>query len=467
MDTVQLTPYHSAIPSWSGFQYQGKVAINVVLDYILKIDPAEVNRFFLELEWYEDFSIIKDDKYVSIHQVKSYKKRTLSEYKDALWNLLGKSVLKNGVESYLHAATELVAINEMKSRLIQLDPPSEPKPQKDPSKGPRIKGYTPWHYYKMVVDADAYNSAFENLSIYSYEETKQYCPMNELEEEIKKRIIQYCERKKGGTPTQAHVETTYNYLLGELDKHITIRHVAEQESEEGEDELIPDRICFSNFISVLDNEWEEPSEEYIIHRLKNIFHSTCEFLFHELHETIVNEGNEHRLEDLQRAENYVRAIAGMSNDSFFTFCQMVTPHIEFQKADSLAFRNLIPQNGMDVFCLALYEIKQALNGYKYILQDQQKNLCYLPSTIRLSTSRIRNESRELSKIAVGILGNAAIRDELYEIEAIITDNVRASSLESAANKFTDIESKGERNNNITKIKNIRLIDIDTAMEELN
>lgn len=152
----------------------------------------------MELEWYEDFSIIKDDKYVSIHQVKSYKKRTLSEYKDALWNLLGKSVLKNGVESYLHAATELVAINEMKSRLIQLDPPSEPKPQKDPSKGPRIKGYTPWHYYKMVVDADAYNSAFENLSIYSYEETKQYCPMNELEEEIKKRIIQYCERKKGG-----------------------------------------------------------------------------------------------------------------------------------------------------------------------------------------------------------------------------------------------------------------------------
>lgn len=75
MDAIQLTPYHSAIPSWSGFQYQGKVALNVVLDYILKIEPSEHENYRLELEWYEDFSIIKNDEYVSIHQVKSYKRR--------------------------------------------------------------------------------------------------------------------------------------------------------------------------------------------------------------------------------------------------------------------------------------------------------------------------------------------------------------------------------------------------------
>lgn len=467
MDTVQLSPFHSAIPSWSGFQYQGKAAINVVLDYILKIELSDIDHYFLELEWYEDFSIIKDDKYVSIHQVKSYKKRTLSEYKDALWNLLGKSVLKDGPESYLHAATELDSIEDMKARLIHLDPPSKPKPPKEPNKGPKIKGYTPWHYYKMVIDADAYDSAFQNLAIYSYEDSKCFCPVDELEGEIKKRIFQYYKKKKGSTPTQAHIETTYNYLLGELDKHITIRHITEQESDEITQELLPDRICFSDLITVLDSEWEEPSEEYITHRLRNTFHSTCDLLFQELYETIVTQGNNDRLQDLHRAENYVRAIASMSNTTFFTFCQMVTPHIEFKKADSHAFRNLIPENGMDVFCSALYEIKRALNGYKYIIQNQQGNLCYLPSTIKMNVSRLRTESNEVSKIAVGILGNAAIRNELYEVEVIITENVQADSLESAANKFIDIKSKDEKKNNITKIKNIRLIDIDTAMEELN
>ncbi|WP_342439123.1 ABC-three component system protein [Paenibacillus sp. FSL L8-0436] len=466
MDAIQLTPYHSAIPSWSGFQYQGKVALNVVLDYILKIEPSEHENYRLELEWYEDFSIIKNDEYVSIHQVKSYKKKTLSEYKDALWNLLGKSVLKPGIESYLHAATDLDTIEDMKSRLKQLDPPSEPKPPKEPAKGPKIKGYTPWHYYKMVIDTDAYDSVFDSLSIYLYDNSKRFCPLNELEEEIKKRIRLYFQKNKGHLPTKAHVETTYHYLLGELDKHITNRHFKSQENDE-EYEVFPDRIPFKVLIDVLDTEWEEPSEEYILHSLRSIFHTTCESLFEDLHQTIVTEECEEKLEDLFRAEDYVRQISELSNGAFFTFCQMVTPHIEFHKANTHAFRDLIPENGMDVFCYALYEIKHVLRGYKYIIQNEQGNYVYLPSTIKLNIGRIRSESREVSRIAIGILGNAAIRDELYEVEVIITENVWAESLESAANKIFDIDPKGERNDNITKIKRIRLIDIDTARKELN
>lgn len=220
-------------------------------------------------------------------------------------------------------------------------------------------------------------------------------------------------------------------------------------------------------IDVLDTEWEEPSEEYILHSLRSIFHTTCESLFEDLHQTIVTEECEEKLEDLFRAEDYVRQISELSNGAFFTFCQMVTPHIEFHKANTHAFRDLIPENGMDVFCYALYEIKHVLRGYKYIIQNEQGNYVYLPSTIKLNIGRIRSESREVSRIAIGILGNAAIRDELYEVEVIITENVWAESLESAANKIFDIDPKGERNDNITKIKRIRLIDIDTARKELN
>src|SRR5690625_2524176 len=92
---IETTPNYSAIPSWSGYNYQGKVAIYCALDFINKNNRENYTPYTLELEWYEDFAIKKNDTYISIHQVKSYKKKTMSEYKDAIWNLLGKSIDKN------------------------------------------------------------------------------------------------------------------------------------------------------------------------------------------------------------------------------------------------------------------------------------------------------------------------------------------------------------------------------------
>lgn len=470
-NTIQLTPYHSAVPSWSGFQYQGKVALCVVLDYILKTKQAELEDYFLELEWYEDFSIVKNTEYVSVHQVKSYKKRSLGEYKDALWALLGKSILNKDVKCYLHASTELTTEEKIKAYLLKNPPEVSNESNQTDSpkskKGQKVRGYTPWQYYQMITENNAFDKAFSNFSLYSYDMSKRFCPLNRLEEEIKDKIRLYYNSLNGHDPSETQVETTYYFLLGEIDKHITKRH--DDEQTHGIDfGANPDRIHFTDLIDVLNTEWDEPSEEFIINQLRSTFHSTCEVLFEELNNSIMEEGNIERLVDLVRTENYVNQIAKFSNDSFFKFCQMVTPHIEMDKATVHAFRELIPARGIDVFCLALYEIKIQLNGYKFIIKDQkQNNLSYLPSTLSLNVGRLRSELTEMSKIAVSILENAAIRNELYEIEVIITDNIRAESLESAANKIFDVENDVERNTKITKIKRIRLIDIETAMEELN
>ncbi|OZQ60555.1 hypothetical protein CA600_27885 [Paenibacillus sp. VTT E-133280] len=462
---IELIPYHSAIPSWSGYQYQGKVALNVVLDYILRIEREEYSKYLLELEWYEDFCIIREDEYVSIHQVKSYKNKNLSEYKDAIWNLLGKSIHKSCKKSFLHSTIDLGTEDEIKRELIKLKPPKKPEvPGKD-YKGPKKRGYSPWHYYNMVTSKDAYDTAFEKFSKYTYSESKQYCPLLDLETEIKGRIKEYCSVNKGQVPTEAQIETTYTYLLGEIDKHITYRHSDEQENED--EEITPDKISFLDIIEVLDANWEEPSKDYVVFQLRNVFHNTCESLFVELHSAIMESEKYERLEDLERIESYVQVFAALSNDAFFNFCQMVTPHIEIPKASVDAFRCLIPSNGIEVLFSSFYEIKCILTGSKFIVKDQNdKNISYLPSTIKLSVGRIRTEANEISKIAVGILGNASIRKELFEIEVIITESILADSLEVAANKFTDIETL-KTNDKITKIKNIRLIDIDTAMGELN
>jgi len=68
---------YDATPSWSGYNYQGKVALYVVLDKICELystgNTADISNFYLELEWLEDFSVKQiitgASVYKSIHQV--------------------------------------------------------------------------------------------------------------------------------------------------------------------------------------------------------------------------------------------------------------------------------------------------------------------------------------------------------------------------------------------------------------
>ena len=64
----------SAIPSWEGFEYQRHIALNIALKHIweeLKSDNEDnIKLYKLGIEAEEDFSIIKDKKYISLHQVK-------------------------------------------------------------------------------------------------------------------------------------------------------------------------------------------------------------------------------------------------------------------------------------------------------------------------------------------------------------------------------------------------------------
>ncbi|MEG0237047.1 MAG: hypothetical protein RR523_12620 [Cetobacterium sp.] len=78
--------YHTfdATKSWYGYEYQGKLAIKKALEYISEeIDNRKLKKFEelekfaegleLEIEKNEDFAILKEGKYISIHQVKTGK----------------------------------------------------------------------------------------------------------------------------------------------------------------------------------------------------------------------------------------------------------------------------------------------------------------------------------------------------------------------------------------------------------
>lgn len=63
---------NDAIPSWSGFNYQGKIMLLYVMQLINSLPECEIDNYQLELEAREDFTIIKNGSTVSFHQVKAY-----------------------------------------------------------------------------------------------------------------------------------------------------------------------------------------------------------------------------------------------------------------------------------------------------------------------------------------------------------------------------------------------------------
>ena len=62
----------SAINSWEGYKYQGNIALYVTLSYIKEIlsNKGSLDGYEVQIEGEEDFALLKNGQYKSLHQVK-------------------------------------------------------------------------------------------------------------------------------------------------------------------------------------------------------------------------------------------------------------------------------------------------------------------------------------------------------------------------------------------------------------
>lgn len=88
---------HDAIPTWSGFIYQGRIAVYLAIKKIIELRDgnkiSEIDKYVIEMEKCEDIAIVykgenEKREYISIHQVKNEKEDALSEYKIPLIQLM-------------------------------------------------------------------------------------------------------------------------------------------------------------------------------------------------------------------------------------------------------------------------------------------------------------------------------------------------------------------------------------------
>lgn len=110
-ETQFKSPLFDASATWNGFSYQGKVGLYVCLKLIFDTLNKKENidefchKHSIQFEWLEDFSILRDDIYISHHQVKHYNDAAFSKYIDAFITIVSRQqgrISENDLFKYIN-----------------------------------------------------------------------------------------------------------------------------------------------------------------------------------------------------------------------------------------------------------------------------------------------------------------------------------------------------------------------------
>lgn len=467
-DTL-IKPYTTdASPSWNGYNHQGKVGIYVALKMMEDIPKEDMNKYELELEWFEDFSIKKEGKYKFIHQVKTYADTATSKYKEAIWLLLAKLLDIEELEgAFLHVTQKLTNFDKLEEKLLTYvmsedDKKNEEATSKEIKNG---KYATPKECHDKVKESGKYHEVFRKFALYDYDDGKQYCSLEGIEEVTKEKLHQLI----GDLATETRVERAYYYLLGLVDRNIRERHIDIQTGFKKEKVS----INFLDIQNIVYKDFELISKEYASYYLKNEFYNISQSYLEDLKE-------EYEAKIISEEEHLIlckilKEINELDDEQFLDFCLRITPNNEVDKELPEHIIKMINQclNKTalnDGFFEILKQIKREFKDKKWTYNKKNSdgmNITYLPSTITDDDHPIRNR-----KLARGIINNAN-PELLNEVDKIITKSINLPSLEDSKVYANVPDPEGEELDNLTeyhdriiKIKKISLVDITNAKGEL-
>ena len=467
---VHIKPYEidgvdvdKASSSWSGFVYQGKVAIYTVLKYLNHYYPrlGEIEKYELEIEYLEDFSIIKEGKHVSLHQVKAKPEtNTIGSYNEANLNLLGKLAKYPTVEEVnLHTAVEIKSFGK-----------------DDIYKG--LKGYDVskkkkelTNYKQLIFEKDQFESFYSKLKI--------SCNTGEIPLErvigidnIKEMILTEIElfyskyensflRDQGITDENKYF--IYSNFINLIEENVHKDHLKSLDSQK----IL---IRFKTFLDILMDENvfsfdKKTFSSLLIHMIVDDFNDYCtDFGIEDdditLHETW---------------RDHLRCLNKFNPEDFYLLCRKLTPHLIPESSDKLSigdFRNLMQSDGVrDSFIHALISFATKVDmptnvESAYIIQDGKE--FYTLSTINRRGPNAHNTIGEL--IYKNLNTNDEMLKMLFEMDGYINsciNNVFTGSITRIqSDDSSDVITEKDRKSTITSLKTIRFLEIDKLKEEI-
>lgn len=404
---------HSAISSWSGFVYQGKVALYHVVKLLNKA-TAGVADYSLQLDSLEDFAIMNNAVPISLHQVKALKSTSYNTYQSAFKKLCKKSADHTKIETFFHTAQRI------------LD--------------------------KNITEIQ---DAHKPMEIYHYG-TKPNCPLDEIDAVITEQITEYYKNFKPAFDSYENAVKTRHYLDAIVQtKVINIHHKIHlglhSENALAYREVIP----FQKFLEVLNEDTADriTGPSYYLNRTQADLNRYYQEYCFEL--------SEEPLDDCKlKLNNFSVFINTLKADELVTLIRRIIPHRSFALDTITDYKdNNIQQD----------EIKQSffkcLMELKEISPLDHKDLSWVINQDKYVPTAI-NWTQEYSKKACeNVIKNILNTDlELpFEITSLITANINVSSIYTAASDIMDV-SLEEADREATKITNWKRISM-TAISE--
>lgn len=408
MSNVNNINYPStAITTWSGFVYQGKIALYHCLKLISQGDVD----FEIQLDSSDDFAIYKNDSLVSAHQVKAKISEYRSEYVGAL----------------------------EKSSAIEFD---------------RIKGiFRYFHVSVPLNDTDDYSGENgEIVQFYVYGKNR-YCGLGEVEGLTKEIIRQICASR---SITLSEDLLNYNYcLLSEKisSKAVEIHRLVQNDREKANKAAYNNRITAQNLLDDILTKNPYNSTDYYAVDLKAKLYNYLEI---RLDQALPGMSDEIYAR-ARRLFEYTRITDASELKSL---CQLMKPSERFssiQKADIRRYTELIEA----------MTVEPILQQFPHYLDSEKK--FYLPTALDLPLLDDREGCT--SDLLGELESNGDLLKLLFEYNHLIAcrsvESFIINTKYTHPNDLTDQEVKNNIDSNITKSFCLSIVTKDDAETKLN
>lgn len=404
----QIELPQSAISSWGGFVYQGKVALYHSISLLLdgSFNGKDVNEFTLQLDSTDDFAIYVNSVAISVHQVKA----KISVYRSAFIDALDKS--------------SLVCIDCT----------------------PETKRY--FHVAQPLNDESDYKNPFGGLvTFYEYNATQKFCPIGEIESISKLKIREYL-KKHGLVATEILVEKKYCQLSELISNQVIKIHAAIHAGLREDSAAYSLTIPSKQIILLIEKEYRDAEdEEYILFKLRSDFANTLE--------QYVLDDETFTKAEILRAQTAFHFLYSLDDFQLRRVLTSLRPH---DRDEILSFEDY--QNYADIVMTIVCEM--ILHDVPHYGKGMSK---YLPTGIRLEARRASLFKKKLLK---QIQDNPHLINLLFEFDNFIAlGDFSDLVVEEMKEKITCTGINDMRRFNIIKSVEMRIISRDIAQKELN
>lgn len=417
---------HSAAANWSGFIYQGRIALYHVLTLLIEKTEAELNDLFVQIDSIEDFAIIKYDEHgkiipITMHQVKAIRSNLYSTYEDDFKQIEEKRA-KTGVadvKAYFHLSTQ----NEKTKVEIEVLHPS--------------------------------------LEVYCYDNDQEFCSLAEIDNRIKDKISLVLQAHKiDGHGNAGNLQLLYDVLEKTISDRVAYIHSQNQVFG------VPIRnaahenpIRLVEFFNLISQDIAKiiQDERYFEGKIRvNLNRYYQEYCF---------DADEAELTDIikTKMDKYLYLFNSFNSASLKSFIQSIRPHkkIAYTNLQEYTDGSLQQDEIKDAFFIILKEIKESNNrqGIGWSCKNLKQ---YFPTAITLSNSE-ENRKRASNRILETALSTMV--DVPFNSDYLITAECNVDNIQLHANKIIEVDAN--ESDRITNWRNIGLIDLETAKTKLN